>query len=321
MTDDEARLNEDAIRWHVRLRDGRDDDWDAFADWLASDPRHAAAYDVVEALDRDLDLMVDDLAGAVRANDDAPAASHERSRRFGWGWPASFGAAVAAAAAFLLYPQTMPGHFEIATRPGELRVASLGPDAEVTLNGSTRLRVANGDPRSVELVAGQAFFRVRHDASRPFEVRIGDDVLRDMGTEFDVKRSAAGLEVAVAEGEVQFRSGAERVTVADGRMLTQSARDGRVRLTEVRPGSIGTWRERRLAYAAIPLAQVAEDLERALGLRILVAASIRDRPFSGNLALRGEGEAELRRLAAALDVVIDRTADGWMMRPAGRAPD
>lgn len=321
MTDDEARLNEEAIRWHVRLRDGRDSDWDAFADWLAADPRHAAAYDVVEALDRNLDFIVDDLAGAVRANDNMSTISHERAKRFGWWWPASLAAAAAGAAAFLLYQPTTPSHFEIATRAGELRVVSLGADAEVALNGSTRLRVAKADPRSVELIAGQAFFRVRHNALHPFEVRIGNDVLRDMGTEFDVRRSAGGLQVAVAEGEVQFRSGNDRVTVVDGRMLTQSARDGRVRLTDVQPASIGTWRERRLAYAAVPLAQVAEDLERALGLRIRVAASIRDRRFSGNLALRGKGEVELRRLAAALDVVIDRTADGWMMKPAGRGSD
>src|SRR3546814_1110422 len=51
--DAEAR----AIDWLVRQRDPDFTDWDVFADWLAEDEAHAAIYDAVASLDRDLDAL------------------------------------------------------------------------------------------------------------------------------------------------------------------------------------------------------------------------------------------------------------------------
>ena len=46
-----------AIDWMIRQRDPDFADWDAFADWLAEDAGHAAAYDAVASLDADLGAL------------------------------------------------------------------------------------------------------------------------------------------------------------------------------------------------------------------------------------------------------------------------
>ncbi|MDP3782285.1 MAG: DUF4880 domain-containing protein, partial [Sphingopyxis sp.] len=46
-----------AIDWLIRQRDPAFDDWDGFADWLGEDPEHAAIYDAVASIDRDLDAL------------------------------------------------------------------------------------------------------------------------------------------------------------------------------------------------------------------------------------------------------------------------
>ena len=52
-TNTEAR----AIDWLIRQRDPLFDDWDGFADWLAEDADHAAVFDAVASLDRDLAVI------------------------------------------------------------------------------------------------------------------------------------------------------------------------------------------------------------------------------------------------------------------------
>ncbi|WP_309662477.1 DUF4880 domain-containing protein [Sphingomonas sp.] len=55
MPPESATARAQAISWHIRLRDGRAEDWDEFAEWLALDPQHSVAYDEVALGDRDID--------------------------------------------------------------------------------------------------------------------------------------------------------------------------------------------------------------------------------------------------------------------------
>ena len=57
------RVRARAIEWHIRLRDGDDATWEAFAEWIAADPRHASAYDQVEAADHALDPLLPEVVG------------------------------------------------------------------------------------------------------------------------------------------------------------------------------------------------------------------------------------------------------------------
>jgi transmembrane sensor len=40
---------------------------------------------------------------------------------------------------------------------------------------------------SVELIHGEAFFTVAHDAERPFDVHAGKGRIRDIGTAFEAR--------------------------------------------------------------------------------------------------------------------------------------
>lgn len=44
-------IQAEAIEWHIRLRDGRDEDWEAFVQWLEGDPARSDAYDAVVRAD------------------------------------------------------------------------------------------------------------------------------------------------------------------------------------------------------------------------------------------------------------------------------
>jgi ferric-dicitrate binding protein FerR (iron transport regulator) len=98
-------------------------------------------------------------------------------------------------------------------RGGPQRTVTLSDSSEVILASASRLVVApdyGSGSRTVDL-EGEALFRVRHDAARPFRVRAGSIIAEDLGTEFVVRRLGAGdherVRVAVREGIVAVRSG------------------------------------------------------------------------------------------------------------------
>jgi transmembrane sensor len=89
------------------------------------------------------------------------------------------------------------------TRIGEQRSFGLEDGSTITLNSHSRVRIRYGEAeRSVELLEGQALFRVAKDAARPFVVHTDSTSVRAVGTQFDVYKRHNGTTVTVLEGRV-----------------------------------------------------------------------------------------------------------------------
>lgn len=313
--DGEDSIEARAIEWHVRLRDGDDATWAAFADWMAQDERHAQAYDAIEQMDLALGALLPHVTIAEAANDvGASRAPRRPTRRW---WLAGSAMAVAAAAAVVLTPQIAPARYDVVTRPGEQRVVQLAPGTRVTLNGGTNMTFDRRNPRFAALSGGEALFQVEHDAARPFRLMVGDRMVEDAGTIFNVVHTDGEVRVAVAEGKVIYDAGREAAPLDAGQELVD--RDGQRRVSGVAPQGVGTWAEGSLVYSSAPLMQVAGDLSRTLGVPITVAPAIAGRPFSGAITLNGNDTGQLKRLEPALNVRLTKTAEGWRMEPVGRA--
>lgn len=305
----EPSMRDAAVIWHVRLRDGDAETWGKFAEWLAQDPDHAAAYDEAEALDEDIDpYLPEPRRPAVRI------APMRRAAR-GWRWAAG-GVIVAAAVAGLL--MVMPEHgtdrTEIATGPGEQKVVRLASGSSVALNGSTRLAIDGSDGKSVELIRGQALFNVVHDDRHPFTVVVGSARVVDVGTVFDVVAEDGMLRVAVSEGSVLYAASNQRQMVGRGQQLSVTGGSA-ARVERVGEDAIGGWQERRLIYSSASLPQVAADVGRMLGVVVAVDPSLAGRPFTGTLILPRDPAAARRRLEIALEVRIAAEGPTWSMKP------
>lgn len=303
-----------AIEWHIRLRDADGETWDAFAAWLASDPRHPAAYNEIEQSDRAIEPLLSEVVIRRAANDE-DGTGHFLRRR----WLYAGGAVAASVAATLMIaPQLKSQRYDIATTPGERRSIRLDSTTVVVLNGATTMTFDRKDPRFAALATGEALFRVRHDAARPFTLEIGGRRVTDVGTVFNVSRqSPAGtVRVAVAEGSVVYGAPNSTIPLRAGQALTDTVSGRPARVVTVPIAGVGGWREGRFVYTGEPLSQVAEDLSRALGIRITISPNLALRPFSGNLMLDGTGPGQLRALAPALDVTMRGGPQSWTMEPA-----
>jgi transmembrane sensor len=306
------RVREEAATWLARQRMGPENfDQPGFDAWMGADARHAAAYaEVSKAAD-----LVKELKGLRAAGSAAPR------RRFGW----SLGAAALAAAAALLFvfaPQPPQSQHETAI--AQIEQITLPDGSIVTLGAASRIHVRfSARERHVVLAAGEAFFQVTHDEQRPFLVQAGDARVRVVGTEFDVRRGAGAIRVAVAEGAVQLGysptlsfSRQARVLLAPGEQAeaaehaTLFASPRQIAVSQVSPTQAGAWRQGHLAYVDTSLAFIVADLKRyyAPGLRL-------SDPALGDLRLTASFQAGdvgtfLATLPAVAPVSVTRAPNG-----------
>jgi transmembrane sensor len=168
----------------------------------------------------------------------------------------------------------------VATKPGQRTVFRLSDGTQVVLGVASTLRypaVFGADSREISL-EGQAYFGVVHDTNRPFTVRAGDLVAKDLGTQFTVRAypEDTGARVVVRQGRVVIRSAAAPVTpervVAPGQL-------GRLRSDQtptVEPADTAVWfawADGRLVFDRTPLREALPDLSRWFDLEFRLADS------------------------------------------------
>jgi transmembrane sensor len=91
-----------------------------------------------------------------------------------------------------------------ATDIGEQRSVVLSDGSTLELNSRSRVRIRYTEAqRDVDLLEGQAIFRVAHNTSRPFVVHSGITNVLAVGTQFDVYKKPAVTIVTVIDGRVQ----------------------------------------------------------------------------------------------------------------------
>ncbi len=91
----------------------------------------------------------------------------------------------------------------VTTGIDQFRTITLADGTRVSLDADSRLIVHYSRlARHVVLLDGQAYFAVRHRATWPFVVAAAGHLIRDLGTEFDVRREGDVLAVTLLEGKV-----------------------------------------------------------------------------------------------------------------------
>jgi transmembrane sensor len=294
-----------ATEWAVRVGDPAFEDWDAFTRWLSESPANPEAYDRVSAAVAEAVEL--DKAAPRAANDEAPAPSGHARR---W-YLGALAASVAAVLAVGVW-QTRDDRYRVETAPGELRSVALADGGKIDLAGGTRLELDRDDPRFASLERGQALFTVRHDASRPFSLKIGEDTVVDVGTVFDARRDTGSMSVAVAEGSVILNPEALHVQLKAGDVVVRRAESADYRMSKVPIEQIGEWREGRLTFRQSSLGEIAERLSRATGVVFTAAPGSEGQAFSGSVLvapLRGNPRA----LGPLLGVSVTPAGNGWVI--------
>ena len=194
-------------------------------------------------------------------------------------------AAAIAVAAFVCCQYISPGdspvvqeqrYAEICTRHEGVKVLTLEDGTTVHLNSETSLvypHSMTGAVREVFLT-GQAFFEVAKDTLRPFIVHASGCDIRVTGTKFDVRAYPDEnlMTTSLLEGGVEISmNGVDNPVILNpGWRLSIDCESGEFSKESIREHDAPNWHNGEVSACNKAFAQIARDLERRDGVRIVI---------------------------------------------------
>jgi len=242
--------------------------------WLREDVRHGRAFEELGRAWSALDRLTQQ---APRTETTAAAFARPAARRaFAGGLWRAAAAMLVLGVGVAIWTGSRPGAQVMSTAVGQLRHVTLADGSRLTLNTNTLLAVKlTPQRRDVYLRRGEAHFDVVHDASRPFFVHAGEAVIRDVGTQFDVRlQMDKDIDVIVNEGQVEVQGPAAGVrALRAGQQLFMAG--PHLQVSAVSPRQLDddlAWRDGALVFDGEALSQALAEVGRYTRTRIVVTA-------------------------------------------------
>lgn len=323
MSTHDTNLSDDphdaAAHWFAREHGGlmTPEERRVFEAWRQADPKHEQAYQQM--------LQV---WGAAKATPDAvfenilrrrarPApALASRRRMLGLGAGA---ACCAAVATVLVGPERWFRASAFSERyvsqRGERRGIALPDGSVLTLNTDSIVQVRfYQSERRIVLERGEAFFSVASALDRPFVVDADFATVTVTGTQFNVRRDADRVAVAVESGSVEVAGGAwwnrdvRRLGAAQAVQVASSGRASEVSAANV--DTMTAWRQGKVVFDAAPLEAIVAEMNRYRAQPVrLRASSLRSLRVAGVFST-DDPDAFLDVLPSLAPVTVLRLPDG-----------
>lgn len=261
-----------AAEWVNQRRDSgtwSQDDQAALETWLAQSPANRVAYWRLDAAwDRTQRLSaLHPLPCAT-----APSVSHRYMPLL---LKIAATIAIAAVSAGSVYFQRLHAEHRFATAIGSREILTLADGTHIELNTNSALRVA-ADQQTVWLEKGEAYFDVKHTATRNFTVIADGHRIVDLGTKFAIRTGDDRLQVAMVEGRVRLDVPKDQkvaslllttgdVAVANGDALTVAQQPAEELAREL------AWRHGMLIFNNTTLADAVAQFNRYNRAKLVIA--------------------------------------------------
>ena len=267
-----------AAHWCMRLRedDCTDDEREAFVQWLAADPLHAAEYqamveiwDVADQLPRPASVTPDSVVVPW-------SVARPRRTRSRYGMAAAICLLALPLAGYVGWNMGwVPNSYQRFDSTDNIRMVTLDDGSKVQLNLGTQLTYANyKDQRRVTLSKGEAFFEVTHSSEHPFVVKAADGQVRVTGTKFNVWMYEDQVRVTLMEGSVLVTTGRSRDGYRLDPGMQASYKGGdyepQIRQTYGNDSTLA-WRSGKLVIENLALSDALPLINRYLDSPVLLA--------------------------------------------------
>jgi len=291
-----ARLHADNVSAKERAQ---------FDDWLRASPAHAEAY---RQLDRfwerpELSRVLAEMTLSI-----------DRRRPLRLRRRAVLAVAASVALAAVLYQPALVDclRADYCTGVGEVRSVQLADGSRVTLNSASAINVAfEPAQRQVRLLRGEAYFEVRRDPERPFQVEGNYSMTRVVGTRFSVRERERSDVVSVVGGLVEVGQGDRKSPLlkANERVSVTAEQIGKV---EPVAGNAAAWVKGKLLFDNAPLEEVAAEVGRyRRGAVVIRNERLKNLRVSGRFDINDTDKA-LQALAETLPIRLYRLTP-WLV--------
>ncbi|HMN79866.1 MAG TPA: FecR domain-containing protein [Burkholderiaceae bacterium] len=351
MQQDADPLFEYALKLVIRRHGGSPDESARAAAeaarWRTQDLAHEQAWRRAEARWASTSAL-----GQLRDRIPVPPSSADRNRRAARVRRAAlsvlaFGAVAASIAGGMDWYWRQPQYGEmLATARAQLLSRSLPDGTRLDLSARTELKVAYyRNRRVVELERGEAAFKVRADADRPFIVNTPAGRIQVVGTSFDVSYFPgtpgvpARLSVAVASGRVKvladgrprdigplrpftFDQEASAVDLGAGQAVTITAANSQAPVVEpirqIKTEDVGDWQKGWFVFNGTPLEEAVARWNAFVDPPFLLGDTVARKGYqlTGAYPIRDPG-AFLAGLIATFPIEVHRSNARTLIEASG----
>ena len=301
-TQDDA-ITEAAAQWCMRLHepDCTEQEREAFAVWLNAEPLHALEYKAM------LDIwgVSEHLPHPAQVTALPGRQRHNTWRRLG----------IAAAITLIAVPLAaysgwqlglVPNAYERLEASSGVKTVTLPDGSQVELNLGTQLTFSNyKDQRRVNLSKGEAFFKVRHDASHPFVVQAAEGRFLVTGTQFNVWMYEDQVRVTLLEGSVlvtgNMNLSGDGLRLEPGMQARYKAGDYTPQISQAYANTPDlAWRNGKLVLDNLTLADALPLINRYLDTPLVLADNA-----TGKLRIGGVFNThDINQLVTSLPMVL-----------------
>lgn len=156
------------------------------------------------------------------------------------------------------------GFHELSTPRGEGFTFRLPDGSKVWLNSTTKIKIPedfNHENRTVYL-EGEAFFDVAHNAAKPFLIHADNDIVKVLGTAFNVKSYSQDKTsyVTLIRGSVQVNSENKQILLSPGEQAISNKSDGDLVKKKVDVDQFIAWKMGYFKFVDQPINEIIKDL-------------------------------------------------------------
>lgn len=166
----------------------------------------------------------------------------------------------------------------------------LADGTKVWLNAASSIKYPvafNGDERKVE-ITGEAYFEVEHNAAKPFRIIAGNQVIEDLGTQFNVNSYVDEpiTKVTLIAGSVKVSGNKENIILKPGQQsqFPNQSTNQSIRITDnADVAEVLAWKNGLFKFHKASLQTVMRQLSRWYNVNVNYEGKIPDVEFSGEI--------------------------------------
>ena len=283
-----SRATDEAAEWFARLNTPSISTAALveFRSWRRA-PENAAAYAEVERVWRSSEALardpeIDAALVEVRRRSDRERALRSKWRAFLLRFAGGTAVAAALVGVIIAIGSGRFADRSYETAVGEQSGLSLADGSKVRLDTNSRISVRfSSRARTIRLERGRAFFDIAHESDRPMSVIVGGAVVRDLGTQFDVRRDGPEVQVTLISGAVRIDTDGARHhwRLTPGQQMTAGPAFQPPHSVDL--NTTTSWTSGRLMFDDLPLAAAVAEMNR-YGAHKIVLETLGDVRVSGS---------------------------------------
>lgn len=165
------------------------------------------------------------------------------------------------------------GHIEYRSEKGSVSTIRFEDGSEIWLSSQSRISIdKNLAGETVVHLNGEAYFDLTPDSLRKFKVDLGNIIVRDIGTKFDIRAYAVEQTVytTLSEGRINILKNTEKpvLSMKPGEYMRFDKGNNQITVSKIDPSLAIAWKDGKFVFIDKTLSQICQELENWYNIEI-----------------------------------------------------